>query len=120
MKEAVTLESHNKTLVVKLTGDPTPEQIEEVLNKTRELTKGMDKVNLLTDIQGLKNIPQKARRFIARDIPTPIYEKLAVFGTSTRLRVLGTLVLKMLPQVKETRFFATETQARKWLKEERG
>jgi hypothetical protein len=116
MKELVTLESPN-TLMIKLTGDLAESDVQTIHEKMHQLSEGLDKVYLLVDLSGLKNIPPKAREAIGKVPRERTYDKLAVFGASARVRVLGTLILKLLPVIKKSRFFKTEAEARAWLDE---
>jgi hypothetical protein len=117
MKELVTFEPPY-TVVLKLRGEPTSEEIKELLEQTHPIAKGKDKLCLLADLTDLKNLPPKTREAIASGGPFPTYDKLAVVGASARIRMLSALILKLLPVIKKSRFFHTEEEARAWLAKE--
>jgi hypothetical protein len=118
MKEIITLEPPD-TIMMKLSGELTENQAKEIHERMAKITGGLENVKLLIDLKEVKNIPPQAREAFRRLPRTISYEKLAVFGASARLRVLGGLILKMIPQVKKSRFFHTEEKARAWLAEEK-
>lgn len=113
MSHQVGLDSR-KNLVVRLSGDLTPEEVSTVTDKMTESLKSLDKAYVLMDVTGLKNVSPKAREAMAKS-PMPATEKIAVVCTSSMIRVLGTLVLKVIPKVKASRFFSTEEEAMEWL-----
>ena len=118
MKELVTFEAPH-TIVLKLRGEPTPEEIKGLLEQTHPLAEGKDKLYLLADLTDLKNLPPKTREALASGGPYPTYDKLAVVGANARIRMLSALILKLLPVIKKSRFFHTEAQARAWLAEKK-
>jgi hypothetical protein len=117
MKELVTFEPSN-TIVVRFPVEASPTQIDEMSSRVRQLSEGLDKIRLLADLSKIKNIPPKTREVMTKSV-IPSCEKLAAFGAGSRIRVLGMLILKMLPQVKKSKFFQTEAEARAWLAEEK-
>ena len=117
MKELVTFEAPH-TIVLKLRGEPTSEEIKGLLEQTHPIAEGKDKLYLLADLADLKNLPPKTRETIASGGPFPTYDKLAVVGASARIRMLSALILKLLPVIKKSRFFNTEEEARAWLAKE--
>ena len=115
MKEIVTFEPSN-TIVVRFPKEASPTQVDEMSGSVRRLSEGLDKIVLLADLSKIENIPPKTRESMTKSF-LPSCEKVAAFGAGSRIRVLGTLILKMLPQVKKSRFFETEAEARAWLDE---
>ncbi|MBN2378573.1 STAS/SEC14 domain-containing protein [candidate division WOR-3 bacterium] len=116
MDHQVSLDS-KKNLIVKLSGELTSEEVFSVTQKMIELLKPLEKVHVLMDVTELKNVPPKAREEMAKS-PLPPSDRIAVVGATPMIRVLGTLVLKVIPNVKKSRFFSDETQALAWLNEE--
>ena len=116
MSHHVDLDSNNN-LIVRLSGELTPEEVSTVTEKMNELLKPLEKVYVLMDVTGLDNIPPKAREAMAKSSVPPA-DKIAVLGATSMIRVLGTLVLKVIPQVKSSRFFSDETEALAWLIED--
>lgn len=117
IKKLVTLEPPN-TIVLRLKGALTEDQAEDLLKRIVELAEGLDEVHHLVDLTNMDDIPPKSRKIAARKLPVN-YGKLALFGASTRIRVLGGLILKMMPQIRSGKFFETEEEARAWLAEEK-
>jgi len=116
MSHKIDLDSDNN-LIVRLSGELTPEEISTVTEKMIELLKPLDKVHVLMDVTELDNIPPKAREAMAKSSVPPA-DKIAVLGATSMIRVLGTLVLKVIPQVKKSRFFSDKKEALTWLVEE--
>lgn len=113
MNHQVSLDSRNN-LIVRLSGELTPEEVSTVTKKMIELLKPLEKVHVLMDVSELKKVPPKAREEMAKS-PLPPSEKIAVVGATPMIRVLGTLVLKVVPEVKKSRFFSDESEALAWL-----
>lgn len=116
MNQQVSLDS-NKNLIVQLTGELTPEDVESTTERMLDLLKTVNKVHVLMDVRDLKRVPPKVREAMVKK-PLPESEKIAVVGASAMVKVMGTLVLKVMPNVKASRFFENEADALIWLNEE--
>lgn len=104
-------------ICIKLVGEPSPGEMQEVVDELDRLSKGVDGPKILTDISELKNIPPGTRKIVSKEGSWPSYDKIAVIGASARLRVLASLMLKLIPYIKKSKFFDNETEARAWLAE---
>jgi hypothetical protein len=116
MNQQVSLDS-NKNLIVRLSGELTPEEVDSTTERMISLLRTVEKVRVLMDVRNLTKVPPKAREaMVKRQLPAS--DKIAVVGASSMVRVLGTLVLKVIPNVKASRFFDNEEDALDWLKED--
>jgi hypothetical protein len=115
MNQQVSLDS-NKNLIVRLSGELTPEEVDSTTERMISLLRTVEKVRVLM-VRNLTKVPPKAREaMVKRQLPAS--DKIAVVGASSMVRVLGTLVLKVIPNVKASRFFDNEEDALDWLKED--
>jgi len=116
MKQEISAEEPN-VLFLRIRDDWTDEEVREIARKAYELVEGWSVINYLVDLSRMKGIPLNARNSIMNEISNVPHEKIAIFGASTKIRVIGKFLLKVLPQVRAFRFFETEKEARTWLRE---
>ncbi|MBD3286648.1 hypothetical protein GF338_09965 [candidate division WOR-3 bacterium] len=118
MNVGMILEKPNIVFVT-LNGVLEESHVDEMYDEMEKSVKKVGTINLLADMSGLTSIPPKTRKKIKnRGKAFTDYKHIALFGAKPAVRVLGGLLLKMLPMGKgETRFFKTETEARTWLTE---
>lgn len=116
MNLKVDLEEPN-TIVVRMDGVFEEAEVDPMYDKFDEISKQVGTINLLADMSKLANIPPKAREKVKnRGKEFTDFKHIAIFGAKPAVRVLGGLLLKILPVGKgETRFFKTEEEARTWL-----
>ncbi len=107
-----------KNIVVKLSGEVTTQEVETVTGEVNRLADSLEKITVIMDVSDLKKVPPKAREAMTKN-PMPQSEKIAVVGATPVVRVLGTLILKVTPNVKLSRFFNTMEEALKWLAEDK-
>lgn len=117
MGQYVELDSR-KNIVVKLSGEVTIQDVEATTIEVTKLASSLETVKVIMDVSDLKKVPPKAREAMTKN-PMPQSEKIAVVGASPMVRVLGSLVLKVTPNVKLSRFFDTMEEALKWLLEDK-
>jgi hypothetical protein len=116
MKQKVTYEPPG-LFMLKFEGEWTPEEADEFYDRIDEVKQDIDNLKFLVDASGLRNIPPKTRAVATKRSRSLRVAMLAVVGGSAKVRTLGTLLLKMVPQVKKSKFFETEEEARAWLAE---
>lgn len=116
MKEIVTFEPP-ETIVLNLKGELSPEIIEELFRQWAQIKPLDERVKVLVDQSELTEIPPKAREALRTGGANLNVSKLAIFGASTKLRIMGGLIVKMIPQVGKSKYVDTEEQARVWLEE---
>lgn len=116
MGQHVELDS-NKNILVKLSGEVTTQDVETTTIEVTKLADSLETIKVIMDVSDLKKVPPRAREAMTKN-PMPKSEKIAVVGASPMVRVLGSLVLKVTPNVKLSRFFDTMEEALKWLHEE--
>lgn len=120
MNVKVELEKPN-IVFVRLNGSLEEADVDEMYDKMEESVEKVGTINLLADMSKLAGIPPKTREKIKnRGREFTDFKDIALFGAKPAVRVLGGLLLKMLPIGKgETKFFKTEQEARAWLAEEK-
>jgi hypothetical protein len=106
MKQTVSFEKPN-TLVLKLRGELLPDEAVELNKKVDQLLGGVGVVKVLIDVREFNNIQEFSSKLSV--------SKMAMIGASARVRMLGLLMLKMIPYVKKAKYFKTEEEARAWL-----
>lgn len=104
-----------RVLCMKLEGEMTPDQAAEIYENLTLYSKETDCLELLVDLSALKGIPPAAREALARLPHEVLCQKLAAYGASATVRVLGSLLLKIFPHIRKSKFFKTEQEAREWL-----
>ena len=114
MKEIIALETPD-TIVIRLKGEWLPEEASKVFDELDRLIQSIDKMKALIDVRHLGNILPKTREIVAKRLRQHRIDKVALLGASARVRMLGLLMLKMIPQIKKAKFFDTEEEARAWL-----
>lgn len=95
------------------------EAIMEIFKESREITERYGKVNSLVDLSKLKkNISSRARRRVNGILKgNPNINKLAILGASTVIRVGVNFIMAAIGK-KDVKFFTTEKEAMKWLKQD--
>lgn len=123
LQKEVKIWTEGKIIRCKFFGDQDKQLAKEFMEKTLEaldLVGGQRKV-LVDGRGGAKWLDIKARKIYAEFGERAEIDKLAVFGLSTIQGVLGSFliaVIKSKTNIKEIKFFKTEEEALKWLKEE--
>jgi hypothetical protein len=118
MRQEVVFEPPD-TVLIRLKGEWLPEEASRVYDELDRLIQSNDKMKALIDVRDLANILPKAREIAAKRSRQYRIDKVAVLGASARVRMLGSLMLKIIPQIKRSKFFDTEAQARAWLTKEK-
>lgn len=104
-------------LVLTLRGEWKPQEVLEANEKISELIGDLKEIRFLVDITGLDSMPPKSRETLVKNQLSITCQKMALVTSKPQLRVLGSLVLKMLPSVKKSKTFETASEARAWLAE---
>jgi hypothetical protein len=124
-QHAVRREPAEETLSIRLQGDLSGEDAWNLAHQMRLfLHDGERRLFLLLDASALGNIPPTTRKAIVDAVHDVPIAAGAVFGASFAQRVIATLTdrtskLLRRGQPYETRFFATEEQARAWIAQKR-
>jgi hypothetical protein len=107
------------TIVIAFKGKPDPADVECIFQKVNEYIKaGLEKAKVLVDNSELESIPPKTREVVKKQgSKFSGWKKLAIYGARPAVKVLGNLILKLIPQSGPIKFFKTEEEARAWLKE---
>jgi hypothetical protein len=113
-----------ETVSARIRGVLNVEATRELLGAMRRLCEGKARIFLLGDISGLQGMPGDARKVAAELLLGIPVASTAIFGASFAQRVVATLADKTSNLIRgssayETRFFATEAQARAWLGQQR-
>ncbi|NLI97733.1 STAS/SEC14 domain-containing protein [bacterium] len=114
MKEIITFEPPD-TLVIYLRVKPPAEDIKDMFVKWAEYIKPEQKCKVMVDASTLEDLLPKTREALRDGGAKFRISRLAVFGASTKMRVMGGLIIKMLPFVDHSTFVKTEEEAREWL-----
>lgn len=117
MKHELTFEQPN-LLVMRLKGEWTADDVLVLNDKAMELVGDIREVTFLLDGRELESLPPKAREALVKYRLPFTYLKMALLTNQSKMKVLGSLILKMLPSIKKSKYFENETQARAWLAEE--
>jgi len=104
-------------VVARLHGILEPEEATRMIAEKTALVGADRMARFLLDMSDLQEVPPRTRIAMLRNPDAYSYSKVAVVGAGGKLRVLGTLILKVLPGVKASAFFDTEAEARSWLEE---
>ena len=115
--------TEGKIIKGKFFGEQDKQSAKEFVEKTlKALDLFRDQRKVLVDGRGgTKWLSIEARKIYAEFGKRAKIDKLAVFGLSVTQRVLGSFliaVIKGKTNIKEIKFFKTEKEALKWLKEE--
>lgn len=116
MNHELTFEPPN-LLVMRLKGEWKPEDVLYLNDRAMELAGDLREVTFLLDGTELESIPPKTREYLVKYRMPFTYLKMALLTKHARMKVLGMLILKMLPAIKKSRYFEDEAQARAWLGE---
>lgn len=116
MKQEMAFEQPN-LLIMRVRGVWEADEVLKLNEQAFELVGDLRVVNFLADLSELTEVTPKARETLVKERMPFTYLKMALFGATTRLKVLGGLILKMLPTVKKSKFFGSEEEARAWLAE---
>lgn len=104
-------------IVLTLRGEWKPEEVLDANKKILEMIGDLKEIRFLVDLTELDSMPPKSRETLVKNQLAVTCRKMALVTLKARLRVLGSLVLKMLPNVKKSKTFETASQARTWLEE---
>jgi hypothetical protein len=107
------------TVIIYLRKTPPSEDIRDMFVKWAEYIKPDQKCNVMVDASTLEDLTPKTREALREGGGKFRISRLAVFGASTKMRIMGGLIIKMLPIVDHSTFVKTEEEARAWLKQEK-
>jgi len=94
------------------------EEAKKIMPEMTTLSEQLPMVLVLVDLSAIGSIPSKiAKVFVdeAQKVDDPKPNRVALIGANTAMRMLSTMVIRMLPRYQNSRFFATEDEALAWL-----
>ncbi len=118
MKEIIIFEPPD-TVVLLLSGNLPADDVKNMFVKWAEYVKPGEKSKVLIDASTLEDIPPKTREVLREGANNFPMSKLAIFGATTKMRIMGGLIIKMVPGVDKSTFVKTEEEARAWLQKEK-
>lgn len=118
MKEMILFEPPD-TVFLTFEGNLTPELIEDVIGKLNTYVRPGEKIRVAINVKNLADVPPESRETLRAMGSKFVMSKLAIIGASTKLRILGGFILKMLPGINDSRFVKTEPEARTWLDQDK-
>lgn len=121
MKEIIRFEPP-ETMVVTFAGKLDPDDVKAMFEKWSEyvIKEGIEKSKILMDLSGLENIPPKSREIFRLEGSKYPISKMSIYGASTKIRMLGSLLMKLQSNtIDKSKFFNTEQEARDWLAEKK-
>jgi len=114
MKEMITFEPPD-IVVVTFWGTLDAGEVEKMFEKWDNHIKPGEKQKVLLSADELEELPPKAREALRKGASRFQMSRLAIYGASTKMRIMGGLIIKMLPNVDASTFVKTEKEARAWL-----
>ncbi|MBD3286602.1 hypothetical protein GF338_09730 [candidate division WOR-3 bacterium] len=98
--------------------DFTPESIDEMFTKVKELFNGKEPKLILVDISKMPNLSlDKNTRKLLQEKAVP-FDKMALLGATPITRMMAKVILTVLGKSASTYFCRTENEALSWLKGE--
>ncbi len=110
-----------KVMRLELWNPISDEEAKKIMPEMTKLSEQFDVVRVLVDLSAIGSVPSKvAKVFVegAQKVDNPKPNLVALVGANTAMRMLSTMVIRMLPRFQNSRFFATEPEAMAWLLEE--
>lgn len=105
----------------KLGGDQTVETITGITHQTDQIVEQLqakhEPVLILSDFTDVHDQTQAARNELKDTLGTRYYDRVAVFGVSPTLRVVGELMLNVIGKKDRIQIFDGKEQAELWLQE---
>ena len=99
-------------------GDQTPEEAIEVRKAVLELGKRVPgKIKILNDLSQMGKSLPGSRAETVKSIKLEEVGKVASFGATTANRIVANFIVKACGMGKKVKYFKTEAEALKWLKE---
>jgi len=122
LKHSIQYDSNSRTIILKIVGNFTVEDADEVIVKVNQLTGNNPESNVLADFTQSPNlvIDRETRRMIQNAALKYMFQKVAFVGVSPVTRMIAKVIIAVLGKIKESRFFKTEAEAIAWLKGEKG
>lgn len=105
---------------IKVRGDQTVATVQamadEAVRFAMELRKKKQPVLILDNLLEIGEVPVGARRRVAELIKSSKYDKLAMLGSGTLLKIGANLILQATGRGKYVHYFDNRTEAINWLK----
>ena len=101
--------------------EQTYESMHQMLKKTNQIAdqlhKEKKKVLILTDFSQVRNADYGAKKASFEGLSDPRHDKVAIFGATPFMRLMGEAIIKAAGASGKIKNFATQEEALKWLKE---
>lgn len=105
---------------IKVRGDQTVASVQamgdEAVRLAAELRKHKQPALILDNLLEMGEVPVEARRRVAELVKSSEYDKLAMLGSGTLLKLGANLILQATGRGKYVRYFDSRTEAIAWLK----
>jgi hypothetical protein len=118
MNHEVRFDEKQYILHVRFVEEVTPEEYREVSQHILSMPEAK-RQRILIDVSeaSMPKWSREVRQALAESTDTPVNTRTAVIGISPALRVLSKAIIRVAGKHSETRFFKTEEEAIRWLKE---
>ena len=107
---------------IKVRGDLTVASVQamgdEALRLARQLRKSKKKALVLDNLLEIGDVPAEARRRVADLVRSSDYDRLAMLGSGTLLKLGANLIMHATRRDKSVRYFDSRTDAIRWLEAE--
>src|SRR6185312_1883357 len=104
---------------IKVRGDQTVASVQamgdEAVRLAAELRSNKRPALILDNLLEMGNVPVEARRRVAELVKSSEYDRLAMLGSGTLLKIGANLILQAAGRGKYVRYFDSRTAATKWL-----
>jgi len=105
---------------IKVRGDQTVASVQamgdEAVRLAAEQRKKKHPALILDNLLEMGSVPVEARRRVAELVKSSKYDKLAMLGSGTLLKIGANLILQATGRGKYVQYFDNRTEAIKWLK----
>jgi UDP-N-acetylmuramyl pentapeptide synthase len=115
----VFINKHN-IVEIKVCGDQTVASVQamgdEAMHLAASLRKKKQPALILDNLLEMGSVPVEARRRVAELVKSSEYDRLAMLGSGTLLKLGANLILQAAGRGKYVRYFDSRTSAINWLK----
>jgi|GEM_PF-5678933 len=107
---------------VKILNRLTEDDARNVMSQANEMLADKEHSYLVCDCsKGTRNMVDRgARKAFMKDADPAVYDKIAMFGADSSVRMLAKVILTLTGVSKKARFFKTEREAIGWLTKDVG
>lgn len=120
MKDNKVFINKHGMIEIKVRGDQTVASVQAMGDEAVRLAAGLREKNqpalVLDNLLEMGDVPVQARRRVAELVHSSAYDKLAMLGSGTLLKLGANLILQASGRGKYVRYFDNRTEAINWLK----